>query len=167
MMAWVTDSPTGFNQRTLSLEYRFLSSMQGSLGIGANLDRWKPEDFAKAKEMVAAYKTIRETVQRGELYRLITPENNSQESVTESVSRDGRQAVLFAFLHSSHEFYPFPRILLRGLEADATYSIAPIAGKLARNTPAEASGSYWMHNGIDVELRGDFQAAAFKLTRTN
>ncbi len=32
MMAWVTDSPTWVNQRTLSLEYRFLSSMQGSLG---------------------------------------------------------------------------------------------------------------------------------------
>src|SRR5258707_5961546 len=40
MMAWVTDSPTGVNQRTLSLEYRFLSSMQGALGIGANLNNW-------------------------------------------------------------------------------------------------------------------------------
>ena len=40
MMAWVTDSPTWVNQRTLSLEYRFLSSMQGSLGIGANLNKW-------------------------------------------------------------------------------------------------------------------------------
>ena len=37
MMAWVTDSPTWVNKRTLSLEYRFLSSMQGSLGVGAGL----------------------------------------------------------------------------------------------------------------------------------
>ncbi|MEO8737284.1 MAG: alpha-galactosidase [Edaphobacter sp.] len=163
MMAWVTDSPTWVNQRTLSLEYRFLSSMQGSLGIGANLNKWTPEDFATAKKMVEQYKAVRETVQRGSLYRLITPENNSEQSVTESVSRDGKQAVAFAFLHSSREYYPFPRIYLRGLKADATYRISTLDGKLAADTPVSASGAYWMQRGVDVELRGDFQAAAFTL----
>lgn len=165
MMAWVTDSPTWVNHRTLSLEYRFLSSMQGSLGIGANLNKWTPEDFATAKKMVAEYKAIRETVQRGALYRLITPEGDSEQSVTESVSRDGRQAVTFAFLHSSREEYPFPRLHLRGLEENATYRVTALDGKLAADTPAEASGAYWMHRGVDVELRGDFQAAAFTLEK--
>jgi alpha-galactosidase len=163
MMAWVTDSPTWVNQRTLSLEYRFLSSMQGSLGIGANLNKWTPEDFATAKKMVAQYKSIRETVQRGSLYRLITPDNNSEQSVTESVSRDGKQAVTFAFLHSSRERYPYPRLYLRGLDAKANYRITALDGKLAKDTPDSASGAYWMHRGVDVELRGDFQAAAFTL----
>jgi alpha-galactosidase len=165
MMAWVTDSPTWVNQRSLSLEYRFLSSMQGSLGIGANLNKWTPEDSAKAKQMIAEYKQIRETVQRGALYRLISPEQNSEQSVTETVSRDGRQAVTFAFLHSSQELYPFPRIFLRGLQPDAVYSVKAFAGRLAEDTPAQASGAYWMQHGIDVDLRGDFQAAAFTLAR--
>ncbi len=165
MMAWVTDSPTWVNQRTLSLDYRFLSSMQGSLGIGANLNKWSPEDFATAKTMVAQYKTVRETVQRGSLYRLISPEHNSEQSVTESVSRDRTQAVVFAFLHSSRELYPFPRVYLQGLDADATYQITALDGKLAVDTPASASGAFWMSRGVDVLLRGDFQAAAFTLTR--
>jgi alpha-galactosidase len=164
MMAWVTDSPTWVNQRTLSLEYRFLSSMQGSLGIGANLNHWTPEDFATAKKMVDAYKSIRETVQRGSLYRLMSPRDGEQ-SVTESVSQDGKQAVTFAFLHSSTQNYPFPRIYLRGLDENATYSLSPITGKVTSDTPASASGAYWMHRGIDVRLRGDFQAMAFTLTR--
>ena len=167
MMAWVTDSPTWVNNRTLSLEYRFLSSMQGSLGIGANLNKWTDEDFAKAKEMVADYKTIRETIQRGELYRLITPEHDSEQSVTETVSRDQKQAVTFAFLHSSRENYPYPRIFLRGLNESATYDIKAFAGKLAPDTPQSASGAYWMSHGVDVLLRGDFQAAAFTLSRAN
>jgi alpha-galactosidase len=167
MMAWVTDSPTWVNNRSLSLEYRFLSSMQGSLGIGANLNKWTPEDFTKAKTMVAQYKTIRETVQRGSLYRIISPENGSEHSVTESVSRDGNQAVVFAFLHSSTERYPFPRILLRGLQEDALYRPTSLTGKMAPDTPTSASGAYWMHHGVDVELRGDFQAAAFTLERLN
>jgi alpha-galactosidase len=163
MIAWVTDSPTWVNQRNLSLEYRFLSSMQGSLGIGANLNHWKPEDFATAKKMVAEYKQIRETVQRGSLYRLISPQNGSEESVTESVSLDQRQAVAFAFLHSSQKLYPFPRIFLRGLMPEAQYRITTIAGQLTAGQPKSASGAYWMQRGVDVELRGDFQAAAFTL----
>ncbi len=45
--------------RTTSLDYRFLSSMQGGLGIGANLTKWRDEDFTTAAKWVAAYKTIR------------------------------------------------------------------------------------------------------------
>ncbi len=103
MMSWVTDSPTWVNQRTLSLEYRFLSSTQGSLGIGANLNKWTPENFATARTMIAQYKAIRETMQRGALYRLVSPDHNSEQSVTESVARDRHAAVVFAFLHSSRE----------------------------------------------------------------
>jgi alpha-galactosidase len=163
MMAWITDSPTWVNQRALSLEYRFLSSMQGALGIGANLNHWKPEDFAIAKKMVAQYKQIRETVQRGLLYRLISPQNGSEQSVTESVSPDRRHAVTFAFLHSSQKFYPFPRIFLRGLNPDEKYSITALAGLISAGQPVIASGTYWMQHGIDVELQGDFQAVAFTL----
>ena len=165
MMAWVTDSPTWVNNRTLSLAYRFLSSMQGSLGIGANLSKWTPEDFVEAKQLVSQYKSIRETVQRGELYRLTEPDQGSEQSVTETIARDGKQVVAFAFLHSSTELYPFPRTYLRGLDEGATYRIAAIAGKLAPDTPESASGAFWMHHGVDVLLRGDFQAAAFTLTR--
>jgi alpha-galactosidase len=163
MMAWVTDSPTWVNQRTLSLEYRFLSSMQGSLGIGANLNNWKPEDFATAKKMVAQYKQVRETVQRGSLYRLISPQNGSEQSVTETVSEDQDRAITFAFLHSSRMLYPFPRIYLRGLKPDAVYRIAALDGKTSADTPVVASGAFWMQHGVDVDLRGDFQAAAFTL----
>ena len=118
-----------------------------------------------AKTMVAQYKTVRETVQRGALYRLISPEHGSEQSVTESVSRDGAQAVAFAFLHSSREMYPFPRIYLRGLDAETMYQITTLDGKLAGDTPSAASGAYWMSRGVDVLLRGDFQAAAFTLQR--
>jgi alpha-galactosidase len=163
MMAWVTDSPTWVNQRSLSLEYRFLSSMQGALAIGANLNNWKPEDFATAKKLVAQYKQIRETIQRGSLYRLISPSNGSEQSVTETVSKDQSQAVTFAFLHSSQMLYPFPRIYLRGLKPDGIYKISALDGKLSDGVPSVASGAFWMQHGVDIELRGDFQAAAFSL----
>jgi alpha-galactosidase len=167
MMAWVTDSPNWANNRTTSLTYRFLSSMQGSLGVGANLNHWTPEDFATAKDLIAAYKGVRETVQHGSLYRLISPRDGSEQSATESVSLDKTQGVLFTFLHSSTMFYPFPRVVLRGLDSQKEYRVTSIAGALAKDTPATATGSYWMSHGVDVELRGDFQAAAFRFDAVN
>ena len=165
MMAWVTDSPNWMNSRSTSLEYRFLSSMQGSLGIGANLNNWTPEDFAAAKRLVAEYKSVQATVQDGALYRLISPVGDSEYSVTESVARDGHQAAIFAFLHSSQKGQPYPQLYLRGLDPNAVYSLHVQEGKLADGTVQRASGDYWMHHGVSVSLRGDFQAAFFTLER--
>jgi alpha-galactosidase len=163
MMAWVTDSPSWMNKRSTSLEYRFLSAMQGSLGLGANLSKWTPEDFATAKKMIVQYKQIRPTIQRGSLYRLVSPLNGSESSVTESVSTDLSQAVIFAFLHSSQMEYSFPTIYPRGLNPHSVYNLQALDGKAASGTPVSASGAYWMQNGLNVNLRGDFQAAAFLL----
>ena len=165
MMAWVTDSPNWMNGRSTSLEYRFLSSMQGSLGIGANLNKWTPEDFAAAKRLVGEYKAVRATVQDGALYRLISPVGRSEYSVTESVARDGHQAAIFAFLHSSQKGQPYPQLYLRGLDPNAAYSLHAHEGNLPDDAVKRASGDYWMHHGVSVSLHGDFQAAFFTLER--
>ena len=165
MMAWVTDSPNWVNQRTTSVTYRFLSSMQGALGVGANLNKWNDSDFATAKDLIAAYKQVRETVQHGNLYRLISPRNGSEFSATESVAPDQHEAVVFAFLHSSQMVYPYPRLNLKGLDNGAQYRLSAISGAVAKGTPEIASGDFWMKHGVDVDLRGDFQAAAFRLER--
>jgi alpha-galactosidase len=165
MMQRVPDSPGSMNHRTTSMQYRMLSGMQGSLGLGGDLNKWTPEELDTVKTLIAQYKLVRETIQHGSLYRLVSPRNGSEESVTESVAIDGHEAVVFTFLHSSSFGYPYPRVFLRGLDATAQYSMSPIAGKAAKDTPPTASGAYWMQHGFDPELVGDFQAAAFKLEK--
>jgi alpha-galactosidase len=165
MVAWATDSPHWLNNRTTSMTYRMLVSMQGALGIGGNLNNWSDEDLAIAKRMIAAYHQVQKTITQGDLYRLISPTNGSEFSATETVSPDKSQAVVFAFLHSTQEGRGFPRLQLLGLDPKATYALASIEGKAAEGTPAEASGAWWMNHGIDVALRGDFQGAAFRLDR--
>ena len=165
MMAWVTDSPHWLNGRSTSLAYRMLSSMQGSLGIGANLNRWTAEDFALAKRLIAAYHAVQPTIVQGDLYRLISPRDGSEMSATESVSRDKNQAVVFAFTHSTQEGRGFSLLLLQGLEPDAQYQLTFIEGKAHSGTPTSASGAWWMRHGLWLDLRGDFQAAGFRLDR--
>lgn len=165
MMAWVTDSPHWLNKRTTSLSYRMLSSMQGSLGIGANIAKWSDEDAATAKRLIAAYHQVQPTIVEGDLYRLISPRNGSEFSATQTVNRDKSQSVVFAFIHSTQEGRGFPRLKLKGLDPAAEYALTPIEGK--PGAPATASGAWWMNHGLDMDddFRGDFQAAAFRLDK--
>lgn len=164
MMAWVTDSPNWVNNRTTSLDYRFLSSMQGGLGVGANLNTWTDADFAEAAKMIAAYKAVRRTVQQGDLYRLIRPENGSERTANFYVSPDKRQAVLFAFLHSSTKLDVLPPIRVAGLDPDARYRVREIDAAVAADAPVQ-SGAYWMSVGVETPMRGDFQARGLVFDR--
>jgi alpha-galactosidase len=167
MMAWVTDSPHWLNHRTTSLTYRMLSSMQGSLGIGANIAKWDAEETATAKRLIAAYHEVQSTIVQGDLYRLISPRDGSEFSATQTVNHDRSQSVVFAFIHSTQEGRIFPILKLRELDPVAQYAVSPIEGKLRGGSPAVASGAWWMNHGMemDEEFRGDFQAAAFRLDR--
>jgi alpha-galactosidase len=167
MMAWVTDSPHWLNKRATSLEYRMLSSMQGSLGIGANITKWSDEETATAKRLIAAYHQVQPTIVQGNLYRLISPRNGSEFSATQTVRPDKSQSVVFAFIHSTQEGRLFPTLKLKGLDPAAEYALIPIQGKARIGTPEVASGAWWMNHGLDMdtEFRGDFQAAAFRLNR--
>jgi alpha-galactosidase len=161
MMAWVTDSPNFMNKRETSLDYRFLSSMQGSLGLGANLNHWTDADFATAAKWIAAYKTIRQTVQRGDRYRLIPPQGH-ETSATQYVSADRKQAVLFQMLHSSSHADVAEMIRPQGLDAARSYAVRMLGGgALPEDVPAKASGAWWMNHGLRAPLQGDYQGAAF------
>ncbi|MHC9419855.1 alpha-galactosidase [Sphingomonas citri] len=162
MMAWVTDSPNWANTRTTSLDYRFLSSMQGGLGIGANLDKWQAEDFTTAAKWVAAYKTIRQTVQRGQLYRIDPPSGDNASSATMYVAADRRQGVMFQMLHSSMWRDNPAAQHPRGLDAARVYAVRVLGGgALPEGVPAQASGAYWMERGLRAPLKGDYVGTAF------
>jgi alpha-galactosidase len=167
MMAWVTDSPHWLNQRSTSLSYRMLSSMQGSLGIGANIAKWSDEEMATAKRLIAAYHQVQPTIVQGELYRLISPRSGSEFSATQTVNTEKSQSVVFAFIHSTQEGRIFPTLKLKGLDPAAQYALTPIEGKARARTPEAASGAWWMNHGLEMSegFRGDFQAAAFRLDR--
>ena len=167
MMAWVTDSPHWLNSRSTSLSYRMLSSMQGSLGIGANISKWTPDEAALAKRLIAAYHQVQPTIVQGALYRLISPRNGSEFSATQSVNATKTQSVVFAFIHSTQEGHGFPTLKLKGLDPAADYALTSIEGKVATDTPAMASGAWWMNHGLEFDdsFKGDFQATAFRLDK--
>jgi alpha-galactosidase len=159
MSAWVTDVPN-MNGRSTPLQYRFLVAMQGALGIGANLNKWTDADSRIAADMIAYYKNIRKTVQEGSLYRLLSPQAGEL-TANQYVSQDGRQAVLFAFLHSQQYRESPPAIRLAGLDEKSIYKVQVRGQQNAQ----QLSGAYLMQNGLNVRLAGDYDSAAVLLER--
>jgi alpha-galactosidase len=162
MSAWVTDVPN-MNTRSTPLGFRFLTAMQGALGIGSNLNKFTEQDSALAASMVATYKRIRATVQTGDLYRIASP-RSSDLTVNEYVGADGRQAVVFAMRHSQQYNTAAPAIRLRGLDERAVYKLESVNNKLVERQ-GQFSGAYLMNAGFNVNLRGDFDATAIILER--
>ncbi|MCW5962871.1 MAG: alpha-galactosidase [Bryobacterales bacterium] len=170
MSAWVTDVPN-MNRRSVPLKFRFLVAMQGALGIGANLNEWKEEDFTLARQMISLYKRIRPTVQQGALYRLMSP-RHGEITANQYVAEDGKQAVLFVTRHAQQYNLPTPAIRLRGLDEKAVYKMEmldgpPAMGRQQPQAPVsrEVSGAYLMSQGLNVFLRGDYDSTAVMLER--
>ena len=154
MAAWVTDSPnTQLNGRVSSLRFRFVSSMAGVLGVGGDLTRWAEEELAEAGEWVGLYKEIRPLVQHGDLYRLRPPRGGL--SAVQYVRGD--EAVVLAWLQAQSHGEPVPAVRLRGLDPTASYE-CPETGEIH-------SGAVLLHHGLRTGLRGDLDAAVFRLRR--
>jgi alpha-galactosidase len=162
MSAWVTDVPNT-NGRTTSLKYRFLVAMQGALGIGANLNKWSTEDTELATKMVTLDKRIRDTVQNGDLYRLLSPRTNDV-TANDYVAKDGKEAVLFAFRHAQQYKTGVAPIRLEGLDPRATYRLESIDRALLEKNSV-LSGAYLMGNGVSLDLVDDYDGTAVLLHR--
>ena len=162
MAAWVTDVPN-MDFRSTPLEFRFLVAMQGALGIGNNLNKWSPEDFKLGTRLTGFYKTIRTTVQQGELYRLASPLAGDPSQV-EYVSRDGSQAVMMAYLHSMRYRVAYPTVRLKGLDATANYRVRALDAE-KYSGDAVMSGSSLMGAGVELKLEGDYDSTALVLER--
>ena len=160
----VGDNP-GTNGRSTPLKFRMLEGimMGGAFGLCCDIRKWPQADLDVAKAMIAYYKNIRQTLQEGDLFRLASLRDGNL-AAQEYVAADGKQAVLFAFLHSQQFSYQAPTIYLRGLEPDALYRLQPIDDKL-KEKQRVLSGSYLMNHGLDFDLGGDFDSTSVLLDR--
>ncbi len=161
MMCWVTESPHGMNGRRLPLSYRFHSAMMGGLGIGADIGKWADEEIAEARTFVELYKQVRPVVMDGDLYRL-SSFRNAGISACQYVSRDGLEAVVFAFQHAQYFGYADKRLLLQGLDPDALYEVT-VPGEAIE--PVRRHGSTLMHAGMRLDLQGDAASRLYRLKR--
>jgi alpha-galactosidase len=167
MACHVTVVPNHQTHRVTPLKYRFDVAMSGRLGFELHPKNMSAEDVAFAKKAVAEYKTFREVVQHGDLYRLANPYKNDYASIMYA-SEDKKKAVVFVWglnrLCSGN--FPAP-IFLDGLDESQVYSIREI-NKV--NDRAHSfidgqtlGGDLLKKQGIFVALAAEYDSAVFVL----
>ncbi len=162
MVAWVTDVPS-MDHRLVPLQYRFLVAMQGAMGIGANLTRFSDAEMELSTKLTAFYKTVRTTVQQGDLYRIESPVDNDESQVA-YVSPDKSQAVLLAYLHSQRLLLPYSTVKLKGLDPEAMYKIRVLDPE-KYDGEATVAGSVLMGAGVQLKMQGDYDSTAVVMER--
>ena len=115
--------------RISTLSQRAHVAMAGTYGYELDLNKLSEPELLEIKEQVAFYKSIRDTVQFGDLYRLDYPcVHKSVAEVTdvyawELLSKDKRQAVVSVVWNYAEANAEANLIRLRGLEENASYKV--------------------------------------------
>lgn len=157
MRAWVTD--WNDNRRPVSLDFRFASSMQGSLSLGANLNEYSEQDIQKAKKYIALYKKIRPIIQFGKLYRL---RNESAHGYWANEYVGKNEAVLFVMTTAYTLDNRHHKVLnLRGLDEKAKYSYTVDGRDFVH------SGAYLINGGLSLELYNPFDAKIIRIKKVD
>jgi len=143
MVNWVTDVPNHQTGRVSPLAFRFHVAMQGVLGIGGDITRWSAEQRSEARELVAEYKRIRETVQLGEQYWLLPPAPVGPCAV-EYVSPDRRTVVLLLYQVRGEVGAGMPRVRLMALDPARRYR--------RERDGAESTGAALMAAGLPLRF---------------
>lgn len=160
MISWVTHED--WHRQHHPLDFKFDVSMCGVLGVGYDITRWTDEEKAVAREKIARYKDIRETVQKGTHYRLVSPFDNNR-SVLEFVNQPQSEAIVFVYNLAEYPANAIPetkkpkRVKLRGLLPEASYKVEGIDGVY--------KGDQLMNIGIEFPVYGAFKSRIFKIVK--
>lgn len=160
MISWVTQEDW-HNQRH-PLEFKFDVSLCGVLGVGYDITKWSDKEKDVAREKIALYKEIRETVHKGDHYRLISPYEHNR-SVLQFVNKPKSESVVFVYNLAEYPDNAIPetkrskKVKLRGLEPDASYRIEGMDGLYA--------GRQLMNIGVEFPLYGAFKSRIFKIVK--
>ncbi|MEU9285703.1 alpha-galactosidase [Streptomyces sp. NPDC048275] len=160
MSSWVTDAPGVFDARQRSLAFRFVNSIAGVLGIGADIRHWTPQQRAEATEWIARYKEIRDIVHHGEVSLLGSPADPTCGIQYEEPG--GARLVVTAWNTGPLDGAPLvpgraARLRLRGLRPDAVYADTV--------TGTRYSGAYLLHSGLPFAWTAGHDAELTVLAR--
>lgn len=162
MISWVTQED--WHRQHPSLEFKFDVAMSGVLGIGYDITKWNDEEKELTRKKIAQFKSIRETVHRGNLYRLVSPFETNR-SVLQYVNESGSESVVFVYNLAEYlenavsKTVTSPIVRLRGLQEAAEYRI--------EGSGTVYTGKMLMNVGVDFSLRGAYKSRIIRLVRVD
>jgi alpha-galactosidase len=141
--------------RSTSLKMRGDVAMSGNFGYELDLTKFTEKEKEEVKTQIATYKELREFVQFGDMYRILSPFEGN-ETAWIFVSEDKSEAFAAYFKVLSEPDAPIKRLVLKGLDSNKEYQIEGKKGVYG--------GDELMNIGIALpDLYGDYQSVVWRL----
>ncbi|MCF7847268.1 MAG: alpha-galactosidase [Kiritimatiellales bacterium] len=167
MGAHVSGSPNHQTGNSSPLKLRFDVAMSGRLGVELQPADMTGEEMEYSKKCIAEYKRIRDVVQLGDLYRLVSPYKEDRSALM-YVTPEKNRAVVFAYSTRYHSRQDHPTVKLHGLEPDREYKVKELnstsKSKLFNGNGKTFSGNFLMNNGVQLKIRKANESVVLELT---
>ncbi len=151
--------------RIIPVKFRCDVAMSGRLGIELQPKDMTQEERSQVEECFKDYKQIRQVVQTGDLYRLISPYD--KKGIASLMYTKGNNAVLFVYKVDNYYGQPLPRIRMAGLNPDITYTLNEKNVRVGQKPCAldgkHFTGKFLMSVGIEVPLWDDYASRVFEI----
>lgn len=169
MAAHVSADKNHQTGRSLPLKFRFDVAMSGRLGMEIQPNDMSEADKAFARRAIAAYKSIRPVVQFGDLYRLISPYDNTGIASLMYVTPEKDRAVFYAYKLTHFINMTIPSVRMNGLDPQKNYRLTDLTAT-DENKPCNLnnkviSGKVLMEEGISLQalLKNEYSSTALEL----
>lgn len=156
MSAHVSAVPNHQVHRSTPLETRGHVAMVGQFGYEMDLNKLSNKEIQTVKDQIMKYKSIRQTVHFGNMYRLRSP-FDGRNAAWEYVAQDGSQVVLMYCTISGRVLPPMTQVRLEGLDANAQYC--------DRKTGKIYDGDFLMNVGLYMADRKDYETRLIVLNK--
>jgi alpha-galactosidase len=177
MASHISAAPNHQTFRTIPLKYRIDVAMSGRLGMEIQPKNMTDDEKALCRRAISQYKDIRDIVQFGDQYRLISPYDKKGVASLMYVTENKDRSVYYWWKTETFCNQQLPRAIMAGLDPDKSYTITEL--NAIDNTPLSFegktfTGKYLMTEGleiptehdVDYNKRTDFASRVLLLTAT-
>ncbi len=168
MAAHVSAKKNHQTGREIPLKFRFDVAMTGRLGMEMKPSDLDEKEKSFATNSIKCYKEIRDIVQFGELYRLLSPYDNEGKTSLMYITPKKDQALFFAFNLRYIPRQSLAPFLMEGLLEDSVYNVEEInyEGDKSSIGNFRLSGRELMNSGLNLNmLNGEYRSIVLKLTK--
>ncbi len=169
MAQHIAGSPYHMTGRVMPIKFRCDVAMSGRLGMELQPRNMTDEERAQCTTAINDYKNMRQTIQLGNLYRLVSPYDREGYTSLMYVDDARQNAVLFAYKTENFLNMTMPRLQLDGLDASATYVLhernVKHGDKASSLDGKTFTGDFLMQVGVEMPLDGDYASRVFEITK--
>ncbi|HEX9150959.1 MAG TPA: alpha-galactosidase, partial [Flavobacterium sp.] len=151
-----------------SIKFKTDVAMMGKLGFDIHIGGLKENELKYCKEAVSNYKRLSPVIWKGDLYRLISPYEESR-AVLMYVNENKTQSVLFSYTLHPLTDPNYSLVRLEGLDASKRYKVEEINSMpQGKNTFEESgtvfSGDFLMKIGLKVSSSRQENSVVLEIT---